>query len=113
MSCVNGSIQPTQSAGEPKILTPNSRRRVVFELRHSSGFLSAGPVPSSAKVVPLNGSLSSYTSSTRCCASLPRSTRGGPGDVLGDEGHRVNYEKVQRLWREEGLKVPIATRRSA
>lgn len=27
-------------------------------------------------------------------------------DALRDEGHRVNHKKVQRLWREEGLKVP-------
>ena len=27
-------------------------------------------------------------------------------DALRDEGYRVNHKKVQRLWREEGLKVP-------
>lgn len=27
-------------------------------------------------------------------------------DALSDSGHRVNHKRVQRLWREEGLKVP-------
>jgi putative transposase len=31
--------------------------------------------------------------------------------VLVREGHRVNRKKVQRLWREEGLRVPVRRRK--
>ena len=31
--------------------------------------------------------------------------------VLGREGHHVNRKKIQRLWREEGLRVPAKRRK--
>lgn len=31
--------------------------------------------------------------------------------VLKEQGYRVNHKKIQRLWREEGLKVPVKQRR--
>ena len=46
----------------------------------------------------------------RGCATSPRTTNvGGIGERIGvlvREGHHVNGKKIQRLWREEGLRVP-------
>ncbi len=41
----------------------------------------------------------------------PRWGWGRGHDALRDEGWRVNHKKVQRLWREEGLKVPYRKRK--
>ena len=83
-------------------------------MRHSSGFLSAGPAPSSVRAAPPSVSPSSSTRSTRRLRAFlrefakkhPRWGWRRAHDALRDEGHRVNHKKVQRLWREEGLKVP-------
>jgi putative transposase len=41
-------------------------------------------------------------------ASFPRFGHRRACAIVRDEGHRVNRKRVQRLWREEGLRVPPA-----
>jgi transposase InsO family protein len=56
---------------------------------------------------------------TRRCghvfASFPASGRGGVIAVLGveltGEGWQINRKRVQRIWREEGLRVPQRRRK--
>ena len=51
----------------------------------------------------------------RGCATTPRITRvvgSGPLTMTpAAEGWIVNHKKIQRLWREEGLRVPQRRRR--
>jgi putative transposase len=48
------------------------------------------------------------------CGPSPGTTRGGDTGahaVLAREDRQVNRKKVQRLWREEGLRVPAKRRK--
>jgi putative transposase len=44
-------------------------------------------------------------------AGFPASARGGATAVLRGEGWQINRKRVQRVWREEGLRVPQRRRK--
>jgi putative transposase len=108
------SIQPTRSAGEPKILTPNRRRQAVVELETQFGVSERracaviGQSRSTQRLAVVVHELDELLRAflREFAMDHPRWGWRRAHDALRDEGHRVNHKKVQRLWREEGLKVP-------
>lgn len=101
-------------AGEPKILTPNRRRRVVVSLEEQFGVsqrracLVVGQCRATQRLLaPVNDEEETLRAFLREFATKhPRWGWRRGHDALRDAGWRVNHKRVHRLWREEGLKVP-------
>ena len=80
---------------------------------------SAGPAESSASTAPPNATSPTPSTPTQVLRALLREIsaerpRWGYRRAhvrLGELGHRVNRKRVQRLWREEGLRVPARRRK--
>jgi putative transposase len=101
-------------AGEPKILTPNSRRRVVIRLGVEFGVSerrACALVGQSRSTQRLPEVVSDVEETLRAflrdfAVRHPRWGWRRAHDALKEAGWRVNHKRVQRLWRDEGLKVP-------
>src|SRR5664280_2796600 len=98
-----------------KILTPNRRRRVVVALEEEFGVSErrACVVIGQNRSTQRLSAPSPSENEEKLRAFLRDFAKRHPRwgwrrghDALRDAGWRVNHKKVQRLWRDEGLKVP-------
>ena len=109
-----------QGAGRGKLLTPNRRRRAVRHAAASgSGSPNAGPVAWSANTAPPSASRHRPERRRGGLRAWLRDFSQGPSPLglapgrhaPAETGWRVNNKRIQRLWREEGLKVPYRKRK--
>ena len=87
-------------------------------LRDRLGVSEAGRAGSSVSIARRNATGPNGPMPMPCCAGgcarSPRSGRVGYRRAhvrLSELGHVVNRKRVQRLWREEGLRVPARRRK--
>ena len=110
-----------QGAGGGKLLTPNRRRAAVQRLQAAVRGLrtqsvcawSASTAPPSASAPPTPSDDEEALRAFLRAFSKERPRWGWrrAAKALRREGWRVNNKRVQRLWREEGLKVPYRKRK--
>ncbi|MDH2902731.1 MAG: IS3 family transposase [Actinomycetota bacterium] len=113
-------IDMLKFVGRGKILTPNLRRRVVVALVSEFGVserracVVIGQSRSTQRLAPPSWTESEEEIRAFLRDFAKKHPRWGwrrGHDALRDAGWHLNHKRVQRLWREEGLKVPYRKRK--
>ena len=112
-------IDALKEVAKGKLVSPSRGREAVQMLQQRSRCLSGGRAGSRVSTAPPSVTSHDEQTATPLCvpgcgssrASIRAGAIGRRGPALREEGWAANRKKIQRLWREEGLRVPRRKRK--